>query len=117
MADRVDAHLGAHLNVVPADLRQASRDHRDTAEHLVAIGSADADVMAGLESLGPIFADLRDAGRDLLGERRTCYQQQAAAHGDLADRLSAAADAWEQHDADAAARLRDVAGDGTGGSR
>ena len=100
MADRV--------NVVPAELRRAAQDHRHTAEHLSAVGSADRDVLATLESLGPIFAGLRDAGRALLEERRACYQQQAAAHADLADKLSAAADAWELHDTDAAARLSDV---------
>ena len=105
--------MAAHINVAPADLRQAAQDHRETAEQLRAAGSADADVRASLESLGPIFADLRDAGRDLLGERRACYQQQAAAHADLADKLVAAADAWEFHDGDAAALLRDVTGDGS----
>ena len=105
--------MAEHINVVPADLRQAARDHHATAEQLSAAGSADADVRASLESLGPIFAELRDAGRDLLGERRTCYQQQAAAHADIADKLAAAADAWEFHDGDAAALLRDVTGDGS----
>lgn len=101
MADR--------LNVAPAELRQAARGHRETAGHLIAVASDDAGVLAGLESLGPVFAELRDAGRELLGERRACYEQQAAAHADLADKLSAVADYWEQHDADGAGRLRDVA--------
>lgn len=105
MADRV--------NVVPAELRRAASEHRHAAEHLSAVGSADRDVMVTLESLGPIFAGLRDAGRALLDERRACYQQQAEAHTDLADKLSAAADAWELHDADAAERLRRI-GDGGG---
>lgn len=105
--------MADHINVAPADLRQAARDHREAAEQLRAAGSADADVRASLESLGPIFAELRDAGRDLLGERRDCYQQQAAAHADLADELVAAADAWEFQDGDAAALLRAVTGDGS----
>lgn len=106
MADRI--------NVVPAELRRAATEHRHTAEQLSDAGSADRDVLSSLESLGPIFGELRDAGRALLDERRACYQQQAAAHADLADKLSAAADAWEMHDTDAAVRLRDVGGDGAG---
>ena len=101
MADR--------LNVVPADLREAAREHLQTADQLAAAPAGNADVLASLESLGPIFAELRDAGRELLGQRRACYEQQAAAHADLAERLSRAADVWEQHDADAADRLRAVA--------
>lgn len=101
MADR--------LTVVPADLRRAAGEHRATAERLSAAGSSHAEIMATLESLGPVFADLRDAGRLLLDERRACYEQQAAAHTELADRLGAAAAGWEQHDADAASQLGDIA--------
>lgn len=102
MADRV--------TVVPAELREAARAHRDVAERLAAAGSDHRQIMASLESLGPVFAELRDAGRDLLAERQACYDQQAAAHADLAEQLSAAADTWEQQDTDAAARLREVTG-------
>lgn len=100
MADR--------LTVVPADLRRAAGEHRATADRLGAAGSSDGEIMATLESLGPVFGDLRDAGRLLLDERRACYEQQAAAHAELADRLSAAADVWEQHDGDAAHRLGEL---------
>ncbi|HPY25260.1 MAG: hypothetical protein QG655_2671 [Actinomycetota bacterium] len=102
MADR--------LTVVPADLRRAADEHRAAAERLSAIGASNAEITASLESLGPVFADLREAGRALLDERRASYEQQAAAHNELAQRLTEAADAWDEHDADAAQRLRNVAG-------
>lgn len=97
MADRIA--------VVPEDLRRAARDHRDTAERLLSAPSTHAEIQASLDSLGPIFAEMRDAGRDLLEQRRRCYEQQAAAHADLADTLQDAADVWERQDADAARRL------------
>lgn len=96
------------INVSPEELRQVARAHRETAGDLRTAGSHDADVMATLESLGPVFADLRDAGRDLLVQRRACYEQQALAHADLADQLIHAADVWAQRDADAADDLRAV---------
>lgn len=102
--------MAERITVVPADLRQAALEHRATAAQLSAAGASDAEVMASLESLGPIFAEMRDAGRDLLGHRRACYQQQADAHTELADTLAAAADAWERQDAEGARALRDVAG-------
>jgi hypothetical protein len=101
MADR--------FTVVPAELRQAARDHRDTAEYLNGVPQNHPDILASLDSLGPIFADLRDAGRGLLEQRRACYEQQAAAHAELADKLRDAAEVWEQQDADAARRLGGVA--------
>jgi hypothetical protein len=64
--------------------------------------------MVSLDSLGPIFAEFRDAGKELLEQRRVCYEQQAAAHAEMADRLTQTADAWESQDAEAAQRLRGV---------
>ena len=100
------------ISVSLEELRQVARAHRETADDLRTASSHDADVMATLESLGPVFADLRDAGRDLLVQRRACYEQQALAHADLADQLIRAADLWGQHDADAADDLRAVGGRG-----
>ena len=104
--------MAEHLSVVPADLRKAAHDHRQTAERLGAAPSSHPDIVASLESLGPVFADLRDAGQRLLEERRACYEQQAAAHADLADKLSQAADIWDQQDLSSAEQLRGAAGGG-----
>ncbi len=104
--------MAEHLNVVPAQLRQAAGEHRDTADYLATVPGRQADIMSTLESLGPIFAEFREAGRELLDQRKFCYEQQATAHAELAHRLDRAADFWEQHDEDAARQLRDVAGGG-----
>ena len=98
-----------HLDVAPQELRSAAGYHRDTAECLRAVPADNAEIMASLESLGPVFAELRDAGGELLEQRRACYQQQAAAHEELADHLDRAAAVWEHHDTDAATRLRAIA--------
>jgi hypothetical protein len=104
--------MAERLNVSPEELREAARAHREIADNLRTAGSHGAAVMATLESLGPVFAELRDAGRDLLVQRRACYEQQALAHADLADQLSHAADVWVQHAADAAGDLCAVVEDG-----
>ena len=101
--------MAERLTVVPDELRQAAGEHRDTADQLAAVPGGHADILATLESLGPIFAEFREAGRELLDQRRVCYEQQAAAHAELADRLLDAAGRWERHDDDSARRLRDVA--------
>jgi len=105
MVERIHVELG--------ELRRAARDHQETADHLSTVPSAHPDILASLESLGPIFGELRDAGRELLEQRRVCYEQQAAAHADLSQNLGRAADAWEQQDTDAARDLRGVAEGGT----
>ncbi|HTY26522.1 MAG TPA: ESX-1 secretion-associated protein [Mycobacterium sp.] len=97
--------MAERIHVVPDELRAAARHHQETAEHLRAVPSNHGDIMASLESLGPIFSELRTAGRELLDQRRDCYQQQADAHADLAANLRLAADTWDQQDSDAAAQL------------
>jgi uncharacterized protein YukE len=97
--------MAERIHVVPDELREAARHHRETAEQLRAVPSDHHDIMASLESLGPIFGELRDAARELLDARRACYDQQAAAHAELAADLRHAADTWEQQDSDAAAEL------------
>ena len=94
------------INVNTAELRHAARRHRRTAEELSDVPSTHDQIMASLESLGPVFTELRDAGRELLEQRRACYLQQAAAHAHLAGTLLRAADAWELHESTASLRMQ-----------
>ena len=95
------------IHVVPAHLRQAAAHHQETSDYLRTVPSSHAAIQESLDSLGPIFSELRDAGRELLELRRQCYEQQAADHADLADKLTVSATMWEQHENDAA---RDLGG-------
>lgn len=95
------------IHVVPAHLRQAAAHHRETSDYLRTVPSSHEAIQESLDSLGPIFGELRDAGRELLELRRQCYEQQAADHADLADKLTASATMWEEHEQNAA---RDLGG-------
>jgi hypothetical protein len=97
------------IHVVPAHLRQAAARHQETSDYLRTVPSSHEAIQESLDSLGPIFGELRDAGRELLGLRRQCYEQQAADHADLADKLAASAAMWEQHEQDAARDFRGIA--------
>jgi Excreted virulence factor EspC, type VII ESX diderm len=97
MADRI--------HVVPAHLREAAARHRETSDYLRAVPSSHAAIQESLDSLGPIFGELRDAGRELLNLRRQCYEQQADDHADMAHNLNVSATKWDQHEEDAAGRL------------
>ena len=97
------------IQVVPAHLRQAATRHQETSDYLRTVPSSHEAIQESLDSLGPIFGELRDAGRELLELRRQCYEQQAADHADLADKLTASATIWEQHEQDAARNLGGIA--------
>lgn len=90
------------IRVVPAHLREAAAHHQETSDYLRTVPSTHAAIQESLDSLGPIFGELRDAGRDLLELRRQCYEQQADDHADMAEKLVISATAWEQHEQDAA---------------
>lgn len=100
------------IHVVPAHLRQAAAHHQETSEYLRTVPSSHAAIQESLDSLGPIFGELRDAGRELLELRRQCYEQQADDHADLADNLTKSATMWEEHEQRAA---RDLGGIVDGG--
>jgi hypothetical protein len=97
MADRI--------HVVPAHLREVADHHQQTSEHLRTMHSSHAAIQESLDSLGPIFSELRDAGRELLELRRQCYRQQADDHAEIAQNLQTSAISWEQHERDASGKL------------
>jgi Excreted virulence factor EspC, type VII ESX diderm len=103
MADRI--------HVVPANLRAAAGHHQETAEYLRTIPSSHQAIQESLDSLGPIFGDLREAGRELLEQRRLCYEQQADNHAEIAANLARTADMWDEHEADAVGEFEHIVDD------
>lgn len=97
MADRV--------HVVPAHLREAAAHHEHTSNQLRTLPAAHAAIQQSLDSLGPIFGELREAGRELLELRRQCYEQQADDHAAIAENLHTSAALWEQHEQESADKL------------
>jgi hypothetical protein len=103
MADRI--------HVVPDNLRQAAGHHQETSDYLRTVQSSHHEIQESLDSLGPIFGELREAGRELLEQRRQCYEQQADSHAELAHNLTTSAAAWEQHDSEAAGKFERIRDD------
>jgi excreted virulence factor EspC (type VII ESX diderm) len=104
MADRI--------HVVPANLREAAAHHQETSDYLRTVKLSHPAIQESLDSLGPIFGELREAGRELLEQRRVCYERQADSHAELADNLTASAAMWEQHESDAASEFGRIRDDG-----
>ncbi len=100
--------MAESIHVVPAHLREAAAHHRETSDYLRTVPSSHAAIQESLDSLGPIFGELRDAGRELLELRRQCYEQQADNHADMAEKLTLSAAMWEQHEQDAARQFRGI---------
>jgi hypothetical protein len=103
MADRI--------HVVPANLREAAGHHQEASEYLRTIPSSHQAIQESLDSLGPIFGELREAGRELLEQRRRCYQQQADNHADIAANLVRSANMWEEHESKAVGKFEHISDD------
>jgi hypothetical protein len=99
------------IHVVTDSLREAAGHHQKAAEYLSTIPASHGEIQASLDSLGPIYSGLREAGRQLLEERRQCYEGQAAEHAEMAHNLTIAAAMWEQNQQDAAAKFRGIIDD------
>jgi hypothetical protein len=104
MADRI--------YVVPENLRQAAGHHQETSEYLRTLPTSHQAIQDSLDSLGPIFGELREAGRELLEQRRVCYEQQADSHAQMAENLTKSASMFEDQEAQAVQRLKRVSDDG-----
>jgi CHASE3 domain sensor protein len=98
MADRIV--------VVPENLREAADHHQQTSDYLRTVPSSHPAIQESLDSLGPIFSELREAGSELLEQRRQCYEQQADDHADMAQHLRTSATMWEQHEQEAADKFK-----------
>jgi Excreted virulence factor EspC, type VII ESX diderm len=103
MADRI--------YVVPDNLRQAAGHHQETSEYLRTLPTSHQAIQESLDSLGPIFGELREAGRELLEQRRMCYEQQADSHAQMAENLTKSANMFEEQEAQAVQRLKRVSDD------
>ena len=101
--------MAERIHVVPANLREAAGHHQETSEYLRTLPSSHPAIQASLDSLGPIFGELREAGRELLEQRRQCYEQQADSHAAMAENLTKSASMFEEHEAEAVQRLKSVA--------
>ncbi|BBX75652.1 ESX-1 secretion-associated protein [Mycobacterium shinjukuense] len=104
--------MAGRIHVVPAHLRAAAAQHQQTADYLRTVPSAHPAIQESLDSLGPIFSELREAGRELLELRRQCYEQQADNHAEIAQNLRASAAMWEQHEEEASRSFGGIVDDG-----
>ncbi|CAN5317986.1 ESX-1 secretion-associated protein [soil metagenome] len=98
--------MNDRIVIEPAKLREAAREHADVAEYLRTMPATHGAIQESLESLGPIFGELREAALELLEQRRLCYEQQADEHTEVAHNLQRSATMWEEHEADSAQKMR-----------
>jgi len=104
--------MADQIHAVPANMRAAAAHHQETSEHLRTVPSTHEAIQECLDSLGPIFGELREAGRELLEQRRQCYLLQADDHADMTQNLTISAELWKEQDVESARTLGGIADEG-----
>ena len=94
------------IKVTPDALRAAADGHRAAAQYLRAVPATNAEIQQCLDSLGPVYAELREEARLKLDERRQNYEAQADDHENASANLQEACARWESHEQDAVAKFR-----------
>ena len=92
-------------------LQDATAGHNEAANYLRGVTSTNEQIQAALDSLGPVYAELREEGRATLAKRAQSYANQADAHEETAIGLNKADQIWEGQEADADQRFRALRGD------
>lgn len=94
------------IRVDTENQRTAGTTHTDVAEFLRDIPTNHDEIIAWLESLGPIYKPLLPELRRVLDERHADYTDQADHHENLGAGLHASADRWDAHEDAAANQIR-----------
>jgi Excreted virulence factor EspC, type VII ESX diderm len=93
------------MKVTPKILLTAAQGHTAAADYLRTVTASNDAIQQTLDSLGPVYAELREEGRLKLDERRRNYEAQAADHAKTAANLHQALANWDTHERDAAQRF------------
>ena len=94
------------IKVTPAILDAAAQGHTSAADYLRIVPASNEAIQQTLDSLGPVYAELREEARLKLDERRRNYEAQAADHETTAANLQQTIATWDTHEQDAAQRFR-----------
>lgn len=94
------------IHVDQGVLADAALDHQRASDYLATVSDSHEGIRAALNSLGPIYGDLREAAGSLLDARKNCYDDQSSEHAQMSDNLNQAAAAWDTEQQDAVAAFR-----------
>lgn len=101
------------IQVSTENQREAATNHAEVAEFLRQIPQDQEQIVAWLESKGPIYKPLIPEVQRLLDERRAFYDDEAAEHEHLHRGLNKTADAWEAHEDQAISDINAATGEGS----
>jgi len=96
------------IHITPEVLHATAADHDEVVNHLEAARDKAGDILAAVESYGPIMHQVRSAVSDVLADRDTALAEHAARHRNTAEELRRAAAIYLSTDEQNAAGIEHV---------
>lgn len=96
------------IRITPEVLHAVAADHDDVVGHLEAARERGDDILAAVDSYGPIMHQVKAAVRDVVADRDNALASHAARHRDVADELRRAAAIYVNEDEQNAAAIGQV---------
>ena len=96
------------IRITPEVLREVAAGHDEVVDHIEAARQRGGDILAAVESYGPIMHQVKAAVSDVLHNRDTALSEHAARHRNAADDLRRGADVYVATDEQNATRISQV---------
>jgi Excreted virulence factor EspC, type VII ESX diderm len=96
------------IRINPDVLREVAGGHDDVARMVEAARQRGADILAAVQSYGPIMHEVKAAVSDLLAERDTALAEHASRHRNAGTDLRVAAHTYTDVDDQNAEQIRQV---------
>jgi Excreted virulence factor EspC, type VII ESX diderm len=96
------------IRIIPAVLAQVADGHEEVARTVDAARDRSADILAAVQSLGPIMHEVKAAVSDLLAERDAALTDHATRHRNVSTELRVASATYTQTDHENAGQIRQI---------
>jgi hypothetical protein len=96
------------IRINPDVLREVASGHEEVARIVEAARERGGDILAAVQSYGPIMHEVKAAVSDLLAERDTALAEHATRHRTAGTDLRVGADTYTDVDDQNAQQIRDV---------
>jgi len=96
------------IHIDPQVLREVAAGHEEVARMVEAARDRGGDILAAVQSLGPIMHEVKAAVSDLLVERETALTDHAIRHRNASTELVAASHSYTDLDEQNRQQIRDI---------
>lgn len=96
------------IRIIPSVLQEVAGGHEEVAHIVDAAKERSGDILAAVQSLGPIMHEVKAAVSDLLADRDTALSEHATRHRNVSTELRVASATYTHVDDQNAGQVREI---------